>query len=90
MTHCYSSANSKGEYIAAQSQSTSISRRPITGPGGWSAEILLIFDENVTLPFFRRNTLKRKKIILTRTLFCILNLGYFKGKNLGIKKQHNT
>ena len=50
MTHCYSSANSKGEYIAAQSQSTSISRRPITGPGGWSAEILLIFDENVTLP----------------------------------------
>ena len=47
---CYSTANSKGEYTAAQSQSTSISRRPITGPGGWSAEILLIFDENVTLP----------------------------------------
>ena len=50
MTHSYSSANSKGEYTAAQSQSTSISRRPITGPWGWSAEILLIFDENVTLP----------------------------------------
>ena len=50
MTHSYSSANSKGEYTAAQSQSTSISRRPITGPWGWSAEILFIFDENVTLP----------------------------------------
>ena len=50
MTHSYSSANSKGEYTVAQSQSTSISRRPITGPGGWSAEIFLIFDENVKLP----------------------------------------
>ena len=28
---CYSTANSKGEYTAAQSQSIKISRRPITG-----------------------------------------------------------
>ena len=57
MIHSYSSANSKGKYTAAQSQSTSIFRRPLTGPGGWSAEILLIFDENVTLPFCHQGSL---------------------------------
>ena len=55
------------ELQLSQSQSTLISRRPITGlptarpiteylnfaitgSGEWSAEILFIFDENVTLP----------------------------------------
>ena len=69
------------ELQLSQSQSTLISRRPITGlptarpitehlnfaitgSGEWSAEILFIFDENVTLPEIYNSTSTKYEEVL--------------------------